>query len=428
MSPRVTSLRTVAEDGHREAMRAIAARLAAQKEQLGRRVVARSQEEIVDYQAPSDRQLSEDQLAATLEFVDALVASLQSGEPVSQDLLDRVREVAARRVHQGVPLEAFLRAVRLWASVSWEAVLKAARTDLPGEREAALQIAGRLADLSDRIADAATNAYLDEATDRGLLRRDLLDALLGARGDTNAALRLATRLHLRLEENYVVIVVRGQAIELEASREQSPAARGRLDAIVEQTRRTIRPRAGALLTGMRSGELVVLYPVSAPDELEAVRNDCQELARTLGDDISIGMSGWHEGRSRVGIAYAEARNAVALAARLGISGRAVGLEEVLVDHLLDASAPAQRILEEILRPLVAYDRARQAALVPTLRAYVDARFNVTKAADELYVNPNTVVYRLRRIKELSGRDPHDVDDLLVLILALKLADLRSDSW
>jgi DNA-binding PucR family transcriptional regulator len=41
------------------------------------------------------------------------------------------------------------------------------------------------------------------------------------------------------------------------------------------------------------------------------------------------------------------------------------------------------------------------------------------------MNPNTVVYRLRRIRELSGRDPHDVDDLLVLVLALKLADLRS---
>jgi DNA-binding PucR family transcriptional regulator len=52
--------------------------------------------------------------------------------------------------------------------------------------------------------------------------------------------------------------------------------------------------------------------------------------------------------------------------------------------------------------------------------------NVTKSAAALFVNPNTVVYRLRRIKELCGRDPHDPDDLLVLSLALKLADLRSD--
>jgi len=42
------------------------------------------------------------------------------------------------------------------------------------------------------------------------------------------------------------------------------------------------------------------------------------------------------------------------------------------------------------------------------------------------VHPNTVVYRLRRIKELSGRDPHDPDDLLLLYLGLKLIEPTPD--
>jgi DNA-binding PucR family transcriptional regulator len=33
------------------------------------------------------------------------------------------------------------------------------------------------------------------------------------------------------------------------------------------------------------------------------------------------------------------------------------------------------------------------------------------------------MYRLRRVKELSGRDPHDPEDLLILFLALKLAEV-----
>jgi DNA-binding PucR family transcriptional regulator len=92
--------------------------------------------------------------------------------------------------------------------------------------------------------------------------------------------------------------------------------------------------------------------------------------------------------------------------------------------MLDASVPAQRVLDDVLRPLVAYDATREAALVPTLRAYLDTRCNITKAAAFLFVNPNTVVYRLRRIKELTGRDPHNIDDLLVLSLALR-HDARS---
>jgi DNA-binding PucR family transcriptional regulator len=31
------------------------------------------------------------------------------------------------------------------------------------------------------------------------------------------------------------------------------------------------------------------------------------------------------------------------------------------------------------------------------------------------IHPNTVVYRLRRIRELTGRDPHDPDDLLLTL-------------
>jgi DNA-binding PucR family transcriptional regulator len=60
----------------------------------------------------------------------------------------------------------------------------------------------------------------------------------------------------------------------------------------------------------------------------------------------------------------------------------------------------------------------------TLRAYVDSGFNLTKSAEILHVHPNTVVYRLRRVKELTGRDPHVPEDLLALYLGLKFTELN----
>jgi sugar diacid utilization regulator len=409
------------------AVRAIAGRLESQKEELAQRVVDSSVAEIVDYETPGDRNLLGEEFNAALAHVEALVASLESTKPVPDEYLEGLRQLAARRLHQGVPLESFLHANRLWEIICWEAVRRVARTDFPQEQEAALEIGSRILQLADRISTVVTDAYLDELTDRGLLRRDLLDALLTAKGEGGVTLRLARMLRVRLADNYVVVVVRGEGVEVGDAREQPPAARSRLDRIVEETRRNVRPSGGTLLTGMRNGDLVVIYPTAAPSDLDAVRQDCAALAAALGPDISIGMSGWHEGRSAVGIAYAEAKDAVEIALRAGIRGRAVGLDEVVVDHLLASSESAQRILKSTLRPLVNYDAARGSALVPTLRAYLDARLNVTKSAEVLYVNPNTVVYRLRRIKELSGRDPHNPDDLLVLSLALKLEDLHSDT-
>jgi sugar diacid utilization regulator len=421
--PRPLGLAREVEPERRETVREIATRLAAQREHLAARVVALSRREIVDYGTPSDPRLIDEMYVAALQHVDALVASLQTGEPVDEEHLARVRDVAARRSHQGVPLESFGRASRLWASVCWETVLSLTSVEVPEEREAALSIAAAVFELGDRISIVGTQAYLDEITDHGLLRRDLLEALLTAKGDDDETVRLARRLHLKLQDSYAVVVVRGEGIEIEESREQSPAAQSRLDRLVEETRRAVRPSAGAALTGMRNGDLVVLYPVSSAADLYLVKQDCSYLAEALGGAVSIGMSGWHEGRDSVGVSYAEAKDAVAIAARSGISGRAVVLEEVLVDHMLASSAPARRILEDILSPLLAYDASRRASLFQTLRAYLEARFNLTKAAEALFVNPNTVVYRLRRIKDLTGRDAHELDDVIVLYLAVKLADL-----
>jgi sugar diacid utilization regulator len=418
-----------APDAAREAaMRAIAARLESQKEDLARRVVERSVREIVDYGTPGEGHLLSEEFAAALGHVEVLLANLESAEPVPEKYLEGLRQLAARRLHQGVPLESFLHANRLWGMVCWDAVRRVARTDVPQEPEAALEIGARIMRLADRIATAVTHAYLDELTDRGLLRRDLLDALLTAKGDGRAALRLARMLRVRLAENYVVVVVRGEGVEVGDARGQPPAVRSRLDRIVEEARKNVRPSGGSLLTGMRNGDLVVLYPASSPADLDAVRQDCAALAAALGaEEVSIGMSGWHEGRAVVGVAYAEAKDAVEIAARTGIRGRAVRLEEVLVDSLLDSSVPARRILRATLQPLANYDAARQTALLPTLRAYLDARLNITKSAEALFVNPNTVVYRLRRIKELTGRDPHNPCDLLVLSLAMRLVDPRSEA-
>jgi sugar diacid utilization regulator len=425
MADNVTSLSAPRDAARERAMRALAERLAGQREELARRIVECFRHEIVDYRAPSDGGILDDEFSFAVENVDVLVTSVESGRPVPHDHFERSREIAARRVHQGVALESLLHAGRLWEMVCLEMVLSVARTDVPHEREAALEITRRIADLADRVATALTGAFLDEIADRGLLRHDLLDALLTAKGDGDHSLRLARMLHLRLASSYVVVVLRGEGVALPAAREQPPTAHRTLDRIVEETRRMMRPSAGSLLVGMRNSDVIVLYPTAGPADLATVRQACEALAAALGEDVSIGISRWHEGRAAIATALTEAMEAVKTAASTGIRGRAVGLDEVLIDSMLDSSISARRLLKETLQPLVSYDAARKATLLETLRAFVDTRLNITKSAETLFVNPNTVVYRLRRIKEVCGRDPHDPDDLLVLSLALKLAELRS---
>src|SRR3954453_23426946 len=121
---------------------AIAQRLEAGKEDLARRMVARYAEDIVDYRLADVDFMQREVYAVSLENLEVLVAILLHGESPSEAWLEKTRRGAARRLHEGISLEAVLHAPRLWGQLTWEHVLECAHADVPAEREAALQIAG----------------------------------------------------------------------------------------------------------------------------------------------------------------------------------------------------------------------------------------------------------------------------------------------
>ena len=407
-----------------EALRAVGERISIRREELAQRTLERFRDEVVGWHDADDSDLATAH-EFTLDNIDALVGDFARDTALPEGLLAEAREVAARRAHQGLSLEAMLHESRLWGETVWESVLAAARLDRPEEREAALEIAGRLWRHVDVLSTTMAYAYLDEMTDRGLVGRDLLEALLTGRGDGEHARRLARMLHRQLGESYIVVLLRSEDAPVEDGQHVAHARRVTLDHVVEAARTHLRPSAASLVVGIRQGDVVALYPASKRQELEDVRRACAAVSQALAIDVSIGMSGWHPGRAALATAYAEARQAAEIAAGTGIRGRAVLLDDVLVDHMLLASAPARRILHETLRALVEYDRSHRSDLVPTLRAYIAAGTNVTRSARLVTVHPNTVVYRLRRIRDLTGRDPHDMDDLQILYLALKGNELTS---
>jgi DNA-binding PucR family transcriptional regulator len=95
------------------------------------------------------------------------------------------------------------------------------------------------------------------------------------------------------------------------------------------------------------------------------------------------------------------------------------LERIVLDHPLVGELVAGARRADRLR------RAAGADLLRTLQAFVDASSSVTDAARAVQVHPNAVVYRLRRIAQISGHDPRRPRDLLVLSLALLVRTLEA---
>jgi sugar diacid utilization regulator len=413
------------------ALHTIVERVNAQMEAIARRMIVRYRSEIVDYKLVSDDLLEHDVYGVSLTALKVTMTNIEAGRQPSPEELEETQAGASRRVHQNVSLESFLHAWRLWGQTVWETVLTSADPSEPAQREAALYMAGKLLEHLDLHSTAAAQAFLSELqslwSDREVVRRDLLDALLAGDGDSDRVRRLARSLRLKLRDDYIVMIVRGQERPAEEGPETPLTARVALRRMAETVRGCLRPSAGTLLVGMRHGEIVALYPFEEPEELETVKRAGCAMARALDShDARVGVSGVHRGLAELARAGAEATEALEIAVQIGTPSRVAAFDDVLIDSVVRSSRHAERILDSTIKPLQAYDRGRKAELVSTLRAYIDSGFNLARSAEILCVHANTVVYRLGRIKEISGRDPHSSDDLLLLQLGLKLLDSRSE--
>lgn len=87
-------------------------------------------------------------------------------------------------------------------------------------------------------------------------------------------------------------------------------------------------------------------------------------------------------------------------------------------HDLRESPSSARLADEILAPLVRYDRQHGTDLVGTLAVFLRENGNAVQAARRLTVHRNTLNYRLQRIAEISGLDLDQADERLMLHLAV----------
>jgi len=80
-------------------------------------------------------------------------------------------------------------------------------------------------------------------------------------------------------------------------------------------------------------------------------------------------------------------------------------------------AGIEAFMNQQLGPLIEYDGQHHASLVLTLARYFDSGCNYDEAAAALSIHRSTLKYRLKRIRDLLGRDPNDGSARLDLHLA-----------
>jgi hypothetical protein len=171
----------------------------------------------------------------------------------------------------------------------------------------------------------------------------------------------------------------------------------------------------ALADWTRSEPVLVLPDPDGPGRAAAIDRVLRGCQAAIGPAVPLAQAA----RS-----LRWARQALALSRRGILGGDPVRCEEHLSTLLLLGDTElARALLRSQLAPLTRLRPGQRERVAQTMLAWLELGQNAADVAQHLYVHPQTVRYRLRRIQELFGDRLRDPRCRFELVMALRAREL-----
>ena len=370
------------------AQRAIAQRVLDAVPELLPEMGATYQQQITEYSRLSAEQLEREVLRTSRRFIEEYFGRVSAGRDASKVDLSDLARAGRRRLEMGISLDSALHAFRLAGRETWQAVIEAVE---PGEEVSLAQLAAGWIDYMDRASSSFAEGYLD-ASHEHLRRLDarrsaIVDALLEA-GDWGEVAAVAARYSIQLAPSYRPVLLSG------------PDVLVRIDLLLQNA-------PSDTLASRRGDRVLALAPDDGSDPAHLAKTAHAQLT-TFGRAVAPGPE--------LGAEVRHIEAVLGAAARAGHLEGTFGPDDLLLEQLLAASPRvAGELAARVLDPLAAQDP--DGIFAVTLRTYL-ACGSVPETATHEVVHANTVAYRLRRVRELTGLDPRTPTDAALLVIAL----------
>lgn len=184
--------------------------------------------------------------------------------------------------------------------------------------------------------------------------------------------------------------------------------------------------AVAVVGGIAYGLLAVVGGTQGSDPEERAARLAEDFCERVGSRLSLVVGIGSVGDDVRGVTESRATaNRVLRVLRDGHTTRRVARlldvhAQSLILELRDlAAARGERPVGPVAR-LLEYDERNDSDLAETLRAWLDALGDVRVAAAMLFIHPNTLRYRLRRMEAVCGLDLADPEQRFAAMLQLRI--------
>ncbi|UVF76414.1 PucR family transcriptional regulator [Gordonia mangrovi] len=306
--------------------------------------------------------------------------------------LDGVRQLARRRAHQTIALDAVIRAYYVGDQELWKNLSSESDEAQPLLPELASLMLESLQSVTSTLALAHGSEVRTRDRARMAVSQRLID-LLSSRSLEIEAARLAEYLGFEVEQPFAGIAYAAATHEVPQSIES-------LEADLVERR---------LVAYGGIGTTRVLLSQAGDADVEQIA----ELLTTAGYRVGIGSN-------RAGIAGASRS---LRQAQLALDATTPGniVSRFSSDWIINCVVSLRELLEDEVFQVAEVARAHR-SLRDTVIAYSESDMSIRQCARMSHLHANTVVYRLSRWHELTGWDPRTFLGLTHSVVACALAD------
>lgn len=337
--------------------------------------------EVPAYSGPDER------VAATLRAgvgmaLGRLVDLMGTDEPALAESAALYERIGAGEYRSDRGLADLLSAYQIGARAAWQSLSRAGVAAGVSPKEVS-QLAEAVFAYIDQLSAASiagyTQAQVADAGRREALRSELVTRLLAGEAGSEGVATLASEVHWPLPSTAMMVLPRGDGLP--------PALPGALIGRTSQG-------AVALVAGPLTPGLHTWLQAATPE-------------------VAVGLP----------VPLAEAARSLAQAQALADLPVAGSLQAG--DHLADLLVRADPALgaalrDEVLAPFAGLPESRREPLVDTLRSWLLHGGNRADVGRELHVHPQTVSYRMDRVRDVLGDSLDDPRRRWELLLALMI--------
>ncbi|WP_246096760.1 PucR family transcriptional regulator [Psychrobacillus soli] len=263
-------------------------------------------------------------------------------------------------------------------------------------------------------------------------KNDLLEQLIEGKLSSNILYQDANLIGWDIEGAFAVVLFKiSKNNELISSNQvKRGISNGNEETLLHEAIYQYLPNA---LIGSKGGLKVVLWKANIEDQEWLIKIK-EKVSRVLDlvkkqDSqiiIQVGIGTLSEHINNISDSYIKAQDALEFGEVLNGKESITSYSELGVFRMLGQFTNSEELKTFIppsLQMLLNYQQANKADLLTTLKVFLQSNQNATKTSQLLFIHHKTVVYRIERIKEITGMDFDDAEEMLLVQIGLKITEL-----